>query len=56
MTCTRCTNHDLVAIRLTISEAEVALYRCPRCDHRAWYGDAGELSRDGLLELVRSSR
>lgn len=55
MRCANCSNHDLVAIHLTISDAEVALYRCPRCDHRMWIGLDGALTRDGVLDLVRSS-
>ena len=56
MRCAKCSSADLVAIHLTISEEELALYRCPKCDSRAWYGNEGELSREGVLELVRSSR
>lgn len=56
MTCANCANDDLVAIHLTISSEEVALYRCPHCDTRVWSGSDGELSKEGVLELVRSSR
>lgn len=56
MRCSNCANHDLVAIHLTISSEDVALYRCPRCDGRTWSGPEGEMSRDHVLELVRSGR
>lgn len=56
MRCSNCTHHDLVAIHLTISGELVAFHRCPRCDTRTWSGPAGELTREGVLELVRASR
>jgi hypothetical protein len=56
MSCTTCTNDDLVAIHLTIAAEQVALFRCPRCDTRMWSGPDGEMSRDGVLELVRAAR
>lgn len=55
MHCSTCA-HDLVAVHLTISSQEIAFYRCPRCDTRTWAGAAGEMSREGVLELVRASR
>ncbi|MBI2168770.1 MAG: hypothetical protein HYU28_04605 [Actinobacteria bacterium] len=56
MRCSNCAHHDLVAIQLTIASEEVAFYRCPRCDARTWTGSTGELTRDGVLELVRAGR
>lgn len=56
MHCSTCANHNLVAINLTIASRGVTLYRCPRCDSRRWAGDEGEMTRDGVLELVRASR
>jgi len=56
MRCSMCSTDALVAIHLTISAEDVSLYRCPRCDTRQWSGPGGEVSREGVLELVRASR
>ena len=56
MRCTHCATTDLVVIHLTISDENVALYRCPRCDVRMWSGVEGAMSKEGLLDLVRASR
>lgn len=56
MRCTDCGSDHLVAIHLTISAEHVALHRCPRCDVKIWTGDDGEMSRDSVLELVRTGR
>lgn len=56
MHCTNCTNDALVAIHLTIGAEDVSLYRCARCDTRHWAGRDGGMTRDGVLDLVRSAR
>lgn len=56
MRCSSCDSDHLVVIHLTISAEQVALYRCPRCDTRMWSGEEGPMTRDGVLELVRSGR
>lgn len=56
MHCTNCANHDIVEIHLTIADEAVAFQRCPRCDSRSWSGPGGEMSKDGVLELVRAGR
>jgi len=56
MRCTSCGNDHLVAIHLTISAEQVALHRCPRCDTKMWSGEDGTMSRDTVLQLVRSGR
>ena len=56
MSCAYCANHDLVTIQLTIASEDVVFHRCPRCNARTWSGSSGELTRDGVLDLVRASR
>ena len=56
MRCSNCAHHDLVSITLTIADEPVAFFRCPRCDARTWEGREGAMSREVVLELVRSSR
>lgn len=54
MRCPHCAN-VVVSIQLTIKSENVEFHRCARCDIGTWAGASGELSRDGILELVRSS-
>lgn len=55
MHCTNCTR-ELVTINLTIASERVAFHRCARCDTRTWVRADDEITRDGVLELVRASR
>lgn len=57
MRCPKCENRDLVTITLTVGGEAVWLERCPRCETSSWRrSDGDELTRDGVLALVRSSR
>lgn len=55
MHCSIC-SRAVVTIQLTINGEDVTLNRCAPCDTRVWAGPTGEITRDGVLELVRSSR